>query len=93
MANCAVRQCILILVNLFLSSRVTNPIKQLEKSVRELEKHNMEGCISVNGTYEIRHLGKTLQSMAENMRKLMRDIVAEQEGKQKERDGCAAVSD
>ncbi len=48
----------LILVNLFLSSRVTNPIKQLEKSVRELEKHNMEGCISVNGTYEIRHLGK-----------------------------------
>jgi two-component system sensor histidine kinase YesM len=73
----------LILVNLFLSSRVTNPIKQLEKSVRELEKHNMEGCISVNGTYEIRHLGKTLQSMAENMRKLMRDIVAEQEGKRK----------
>lgn len=73
----------LILVNLFVSSRVTNPIKQLEKSVRELEKHNMEGCISVNGTYEIRHLGKTLQSMAENMRKLMRDIVAEQEGKRK----------
>ena len=74
---------ILILANLFLSSWVTNPIKQLERAVQELERNNMEGKIVVNGTYEIQHLGKTLQSMAENMRKLMRDIVTEQEEKRK----------
>ncbi len=74
---------ILVLINLFLSSRVTNPIKQLEKSVRELERKNMEGDVLVSGTYEIRHLGKTLQSMAINMRKLMKDIVSEQESKRK----------
>lgn len=74
---------VLVFVNIFLSSRVTNPIKQLEKSVRELETHNMQGEISIGGTYEIHHLGKTLQSMAVNMRKLMEDIVAEQESKRK----------
>lgn len=74
---------ILIIVNLFLSSKVANPIKQLERSVRKLEKNNLDAQITIQGTYEIRHLGKTLQSMADNMRHLMDDIVIEQEGKRK----------
>lgn len=74
---------ILIAVNLYLSSKVANPIKQLERSVRKLEKNNLDATITIQGTYEIRHLGKTLQSMADNMKKLMDDIVQEQEGKRK----------
>ncbi|MGO5051258.1 sensor histidine kinase [Lachnospiraceae bacterium LCP25S3_G4] len=74
---------VLIAINLFISSRVANPIKQLERSVRKLEKNSMDVEISVQGTYEIRHLGRTLQSMANSMRKLMDDIVREQEGKRK----------
>lgn len=73
----------LIVVNLLLSSRVANPIKQLERSVRKLEENNLDARITIQGTYEIRHLGKTLQKMADNMRKLMDDIVKEQEGKRK----------
>lgn len=73
----------LIAVNAFVSSRVANPIKQLERSVRELERNNLYATIPQNGTYEIRHLAKTLQSMADNMRGLMDDIVVEQESKRK----------
>lgn len=74
---------VLVFLNMFVSSKVTVPLKQLERSVRELEANNMEGDIPQNGTYEIRHLAKTLQSMAEKTRKLMKDIVAEQESKRK----------
>lgn len=69
--------------NLFLSSRIANPIKELEQSVRELEKGNLSAPISIGGSYEVRHLGSALRSMAEQMRKLMDDIVAEQESKRK----------
>ena len=74
---------ILIFVNMFISSRVADPIKQLERSVRKLEKSNLNATVKIGGTYEIRHLGQTLQSMADNMKKLMDDIVKEQEDKRK----------
>lgn len=74
---------ILIFVNMFISSRVADPIKQLERSVRKLEKSNLNATVKIGGTYEIRHLGETLQSMADNMKKLMDDIVKEQEDKRK----------
>lgn len=74
---------ILVFVNMVISSRVANPIKQLERSVRKLERNNLNAKVKIGGTYEIRHLGKTLQSMADNMKKLMDDIVKEQEDKRK----------
>ncbi len=62
---------------------MADPIKQLERSVRKLEKSNLNATVKIGGTYEIRHLGQTLQSMADNMKKLMDDIVKEQEDKRK----------
>lgn len=74
---------ILVFVNMLISSRVANPIKQLERSVQRLERNNLNARVKIGGTYEIRHLGMTLQSMADNMKKLMDDIVKEQEDKRK----------
>lgn len=37
----------------------------------------MGAHISIKGSYEIQHLGKAIRSMAEQMRKLMDDVVAE----------------
>lgn len=74
---------LLISVNMFLSQRIANPIKSLESSVKELEKGNLGAHISIKGSYEIQHLGKAIRSMAEQMRKLMDDVVAEQESKRK----------
>lgn len=75
---------LLIFVNLFLSSRIANPIMELEHSVKDLDTGKLnEVNISIAGSYEVQHLGKTIRSMVNQMRKLMDDIVAEQESKRK----------
>lgn len=74
---------ILVFFNMFVSSRIANPIKKLEKSVRELESGIKDVDISVNGSPEIQHLGKAIRSMVEQMHSLMDNIVIEQESKRK----------
>lgn len=74
---------ILVLLNSFVSSMVTKPFQSLEQSVGELEKGNLDTQIQVSGVYEVYHLGKTLQSMAGQIGKLMQEMVAEQEEKRR----------
>lgn len=75
---------LMIFVNMFLSSRIANPLKELELSVKDLDKGNLNGIdISVSGSYEVQHLGKTIRSMVDQLHRLMDDIVAEQESKRK----------
>ncbi|MDR1156950.1 MAG: sensor histidine kinase [Oscillospiraceae bacterium] len=74
---------LLIIVNSFVSSRVANPIKKLEQSVKDLEHGSLDLDIYVGGPYEIEHLGSTIRSMVEQMRGLMREIVREQEDKRR----------
>lgn len=70
--------------NLFISSIVTDPIRQLEESLVYLESGNLdEDAIYHGGTHEIRHLSNTIKSMVRQMRKLMDDMVREQEEKTK----------
>ncbi len=80
---CCISILLLIIINMVLSSKVANPIKLLEKNIQELERNNWDAPICIGGTYEVRHLGETLQSMVITMKKLMKDIVKEQEGKRK----------
>ena len=75
---------ILALINSYISSRITNPIKELEKSVGVLEEGNLETPISIGGSYEIQHLGNSIKNMAKQIRVLMDDIVAEHEAKRKQ---------
>lgn len=74
---------LLVLINYYISSRITNPIHELEKSVSELEDGNLEAEISIKGSYEIQHLGRSITTMAQQIQVLMRDIVAEHEMKRK----------
>ena len=74
---------ILTIINSYISSRITNPIKELERSVNEIEEGNMETEVYSGGSYEIRHLGTSIQNMARQIRKLMEDIVAEHESKRR----------
>mgnify|MGYP005776304253 FL=1 len=74
---------LLLLANTFVSAKIADPIMELEKSVRELEQGHLDAPIAIGGSYEIRHLGEAIQSMAEQMQKLMDDIVTEQESKRK----------
>ncbi|WP_066454647.1 sensor histidine kinase [Anaerotruncus rubiinfantis] len=74
---------LMIFANLFVSSRIADPIKRLEASVKKLEQGDLSVKIAIGGSYEIQHLGKTIRSMVAQMRKLMDDIVVEQESKRK----------
>ncbi len=75
---------LLIFVNMFLSSRIANPIKELEHEVKDIEKGKLDDIkISTAGSYEVQHLSKTIHSMVTQLRKLMDDIVLEQESKRK----------
>ena len=76
---------ILTIINSYISSRITDPIKELEKSVNQIEEGNLETEVYTGGSYEIQHLGKSIQNMARQIKRLMDDIVAEHESKRKQR--------
>lgn len=78
----AIAILLLIFVNQLLSSKITQPIRRLEESVKQLELECPEK-IYVGGSEEIKHLGRTIRSMVEQMRRLMDDVVREQEEKRK----------
>ena len=71
------------LVNSYISSRITTPIRKLELSVNEIEKGNLNAKVDAEGSYEIRHLGQSVQNMAK-IQVLMADIVSEHEKKRKQ---------
>ena len=70
---------ILALVNAYISSRITTPIRKLEHSVNVIESGDLEAAVYIGGAEEIRHLGTSVQKMADRIRGLMQDIVTEHE--------------
>lgn len=74
---------VLVLINAFISSRITNPIQQLEKMVNAIEAGELDQEVDIGGSYEIQHLGRSNGDMAHRIKELMEDIVAEHESKRK----------
>lgn len=74
---------ILAIINAYISSRITTPIQELEKSVNALEAGALDTEVYAGGSYEIRHLGRSISHMAQQIQVLMNDIVAEHESKRK----------
>lgn len=74
---------VLILTNTFISSRITTPIQKLEKSVNAIESGDLDTEVYMGGSYEIRHLGRSIGDMAKRIKTLMEDIVSEHESKRK----------
>ncbi len=74
---------VLILTNTFISSRITTPIQKLEKSVNAIESGDLDTEVYMGGSYEIRHLGRSIGDMAKRIKTLMEDIVEEHESKRK----------
>ena len=74
---------VLAMINAYISSRITDPINELEKSVSRLENGELDAPVYIGGSAEIRSLGRSIQGMAQRIRQLMADIVAEHESKRK----------
>lgn len=66
-------------INLLISTKVTNPLRQLEKAVSRMEQNIYDIDIPIEGSYEIQHLSRTLMTMAHTMQRLMEDVVKQQE--------------
>ena len=73
----------LISVNIYVSSRIANPIKELEKSLREFENGVVNLNITESGSYEIQHLARSIKAMVNKMNILMDNVMREQESKRK----------
>lgn len=75
---------VLTIINIVVSSRITNPIIRLERKVKKFEEgiRNIDFSTEV-GSYEVKHLGKAINSMVKQMDLLMDNIVKEQEIKRK----------
>lgn len=73
----------LVVINSYISKRVSYPILKLEESVKELEDGNWNIPIEATGFYEVRHLGVAIGNMALHIKELMQDIVKEHEAKRK----------
>ena len=74
---------VLVLTNTFISSRITTPIQKLERSVNAIEAGDLDTEVYMGGSYEIRHLGRSIGDMAKRIKALMQDIVTEHESKRK----------
>lgn len=74
---------VVALINSYISSRITDPIRELEKSVKELEEGNLDAEIYMGGSLEIQNLGKSVKDMSLTIKSLMEDIVKEHESKRK----------
>lgn len=73
----------LVLINTFISSKITTPVQMLEKSVNAIEAGDLDTEVYMGGSYEIRHLGRSIGDMARQIKTLMEDIVTEHESKRK----------
>lgn len=73
----------IIFLNQMVSSSIAKPLEKLNDSVKEWEAGNMQPDIYIGGFTEVEHLGRTLKSTVEQIRRLMDDVLLEQEEKRK----------
>lgn len=74
---------IFIQLSSFITKKLTDPIYRLEKAVGRLALGELDTKIQIGGSEEIRHLGNSVQTMVNQLRQLMDDVVMEQELKRK----------
>lgn len=77
--------CILFIISIFafISAKISQPIKQLEKSMKKVEEGEFNIYIDVKGEDEVIRLSRAFNLMVSKVRSLMDQIIIEQEAKRK----------
>lgn len=74
---------VILVINLYVSARISQPIRRLERSVQMVEKGDFGTNVYVSGAYEVEQLSKRFNLMLRRIRELMDQIIQEQEAKRK----------
>lgn len=74
---------IVFLLSNLVSRRISKPIKQLELSMKSVERGDFDLTVSDEGPLEIEHLANRFNIMIRTIKQLMNRIVTEQESKRK----------
>ncbi|MCL6558979.1 MAG: sensor histidine kinase [Firmicutes bacterium] len=73
----------MVIASVFISAKVSRPIKMLEKQMKRVEKGEFDINIEVRGEDEVKQLSRTFNLMVARIRQLMNQIIEEQEAKRK----------
>lgn len=71
------------LASMFISSKISQPIKRLEREMKRVERGDFDINLKVNGDDEVMRLSKAFNLMVVKIRQLMNQIINEQESKRK----------
>lgn len=72
-----------ILIFIFISAKITKPIKQLDESMKMVEEGDLDVTVDIKGDKEVVHLSRSFNIMISKIKQLMQQIVIEQESKRK----------
>ncbi len=72
-----------VAVSMFVSAKISQPIKQLERLMRKVEQGDFNIRAEEAGEEEVKHLSRAFNLMINRIKKLMEQIVYEQESKRK----------
>lgn len=67
----------------YISTVLTKPIKNLEEDVKRISAGKLDLTVHTSGSFEVYHLGKSIQKMTGKIRELMQAVIKEQEAKRK----------
>lgn len=74
---------LLLFLNTKISAHISEPIRELERAILEIEKGKDFPETSGQGCYEVRRLEHSLRSMVSTMRHLMDDVIRQEREKRK----------
>ena len=74
---------VMALINMYLSQRLSAPMRRLEEAVNKIEAGDLDTRIEPSGFYEVWHLGRAISDMQDTLKHLMEDIVTEHEAKRR----------
>ncbi len=74
---------LLAFLNFRISDDITDPIRRLEQSMRQMEAGREDVEIEEAGCYEVQRLGHAIRSMVSTMRHLMQDIIQQESQKRR----------
>jgi len=74
---------LIIFINLYLSERITAPLKALDRAVKALEAGVENVELDAHGPHEIEHLSHSIRSMVSTQRHLMDDIIRQEQQKRR----------